>query len=284
VTVELGRDCVGVLCAAGVDCVAGICTDASPDAGTPDAGRDAGPADGGDLDGGDLDGGDLDGGAGDDGGPDGGPCTPTGLEVCGGDDEDCDGRIDETLPCPGSLVISEVATGGPTGGSDELVEIYNRTSYPVRLDGLELEYRSSSGTTYSRRATCPSGSSIAAHGYYLLGSAMYSRTPAADPGGGWSTGFARDGGHVRLMAGTTELDRFGWGGAIAPEGVAMAALSDDTAQTYERKARPTSTAATMSSGGADATAGNGHDTDDNAQNFVVRPADPQSTTSPAETP
>jgi hypothetical protein len=171
------------------------------------------------------------------------------------------------------------------GGSDELVEIYNRTPYPIRLDGIQVQYRSAGGTSYATRATYPAASSIAAHGFYLLGSMTYSRSPASDPGGGWTTGFAASGGHVRLFSVTTELDRLGWGSAVAPEGGAMPALSDDTTQTYERKARATSTAISMAAGGADATAGNGLDTDDNASDFVSRPtADPQSSASAPETP
>ncbi len=40
-------------------------------------------------------------------GPDGGPCLPAGDEVCNGEDEDCDGTIDEDLPDIGTACIEQ---------------------------------------------------------------------------------------------------------------------------------------------------------------------------------
>jgi hypothetical protein len=125
---------------------------------------------------------------------------------------------------------------------------------------------------------------IPAHGFYLVGSTNYSRSTMLDPGGGWSTGMNRLGGHIRLVAAGTELDRIGWGTAMNPEGSPAPQLTDDAANTYERKAVATSDVASMTAG-ADATRGNGHDTDDNAADLIERPtADPQNTSSAAEMP
>jgi len=283
VVVQLTRSCLGVECDPGIDCVAGMCTNVViPDAGMDTGVRDSSVPDTGPVDTGPRDTGTMDTGTMDTGPTDAG--CPTAPEVCGGGDEDCDMRIDEGLPCPGALVISELATGGPTGGADEFVEIYNRTEYPIDIGGLEIEYQSSAGSTWNNRAQYPAGATIGAHGFYLVGSATYSRSVMADPGGGWATGMNRLGGHARIASGVTELDRFGWGTAMNPEGNAIPQAVDDAVNTYERKAVPTSDVGSMTTG-ADVARGNGHDTDDNRADFIERPtADPQNTASPAETP
>jgi hypothetical protein len=82
----------------------------------------------------------------------------------------------------------------------------------------------------------------------------------------------------------TVLDRVCWGSAVAAicEGSVLA-LPPPTAGSYERKASATSTAATMSVGGADELAGNAYDTNNNANDFVLRPTrNPQSMLSPRE--
>jgi hypothetical protein len=92
---------------------------------------------------------------------------------------------------------------------------------------------------------------------------------------------------VRLVLGALEIDRFGWGTAAMAEGGAAAASPpiDEMTQTYERKAVASSTAASMEPGGADEARGNGHDTNDNAADFVHRTgAGPQNAASPAELP
>jgi len=48
-------------------------------------------------------------------------CTPTGAETCDGMDDDCNGLVDDGLPCPGAVVISEMTTGSSTSGTDGVV-------------------------------------------------------------------------------------------------------------------------------------------------------------------
>jgi hypothetical protein len=291
VVLLLTAACLGVECDPGIDCVAGLCTDVV----VPDAGTDTGVSDSSMPDSSTMDSSVPDTSTMDSSMPDSsmmdssmldtgdGGCDPL-PEVCGGGDEDCDGDVDEGLPCLGTLVISEVATGGPSGGLDEFVEIYNTTASAIDIGGLEIEYQSSAGSTWGRRATFPSGAMIPARGYYLVGASGYSRTPAPDPGGGWATGMNRLGGHIRIADGTTELDRFGWGTAINAEGLAMPQVVDDAINTYERKALPTSDVASMTTG-ADRTRGNGHDSNDNRADFIERPSgEPQSRASATESP
>ncbi|MGC8928828.1 MAG: lamin tail domain-containing protein, partial [Myxococcota bacterium] len=59
--------------------------------------------------------------------------------------------------------------------------------------------------------------------------------------------------------------------------------SNTCTKSVERKARNTSIAATMQSGGIDEFLGNGYDTDNNANDFIVRDTkEPQNSSSPPE--
>jgi hypothetical protein len=285
VTIDLPRSCLSVMCGRGVDCVAGMCVDGRMDAGVPgDGGFDAG------LDGGDFDAGRFDAGGDDGGRPDAGSDAGSSdacvmrTEVCGGGDDDCDTLVDEGLPCPGTLVISELATGSSGGGTDEFVEIFNTTARPIDLAGVTIDYASAASMAFSNRATFAAGHVVPARGFFFAASTGYAGATAPDLPMAWMSGFAQAGGHLRLMAGAVELDRVGWGTAVAPETAAVAAVADG-AGSYERKARATSTAMTMAAGGADASAGNGHDSGNNANDFVRRATrEPQNAMSPAEMP
>lgn len=287
VEVRLERACLGVQCADGVDCVAGACvaggsdggvdagvepTDGGSDAGV-DAGRDAGATDGGRPD----DGGSTDGGL--DGGPtDAGPIDGGGPLPCA------------SAACP--IRISEFATRGPAGdgapsgdASNEFVEIYNPSSSAYSLDGVELYYHSSGGTA-SRRVTITGDASIAPHGFFLLASRDYTGV-APDFSERWATGFADGGGSLELRAGGERVDLVGWGTATVAEGSpftpAISTSAGTAGASYERKAHASSTSASMAIGGADETAGNGYDSDDNATDIVIRTTrQPQNSSSPAE--
>ncbi|MDH5493898.1 MAG: hypothetical protein OEY14_18250, partial [Myxococcales bacterium] len=96
------------------------------------------------------------------------------------------------------------------------------------------------------------------------------------------------GGSVVIQtAGGTILDLFAWGTALPAnsETAPFAPLADPCASlSCERKALALSTAATMSAGGADELSGNGHDSGDNAADFVQVISSPQNLLSPPEFP
>ena len=294
VEVRLERACLGVQCGEGVDCVAGVCgggvsdggvdggmeiRDGGVDGGASDAGTDdAGAADGGRSDGGAMDGGSIDGGS-IDGGHDGGRADDAGST---------DGGGDTPLPCTSAacpIRISELATRGPASALDEFVELYNPSSSAYSLDGVELYYASSSGVA-SRRLPLTSAAIIAPRGFFLLAAEDFAG-PTPDLSERWTQGFADAGGSVELRAGGERVDLIGWGTATVAEGSPITPAISSSAGTagasYERKARASSTAASMASGGADATAGNGHDSGDNASDVVIRTTrQPQNGSSPAE--
>ncbi len=214
-------------------------------------------------------------------------------------DFDGDGRGDVC-----DVVISELTAAGPNGAGDELVELYNPGPSPVAIGGWKLQYRSATGTTYSQTAaTIPTGKSIAPHGYFLVASGSgtgYVGSVAADFAPTSTLSFAATGGHVRLAmpglgsaltlpdGGVDPLsaDVLGWGNAAGPEGTAapVAGWASNASGSLERKARAASTAMSMESmSGADRTAGNGYDSNDNAADFVTRTTrEPQNAMSPTE--
>ena len=190
------------------------------------------------------------------------------------------GGFDGGLPGTGQLLLSEVATGRGTVADDEFIELYNPSATAYSASGTYVTYQSAAGTSAATViATIPAGVTIAGHGYYLLTRAtFYTGTAVGDLT--FSTGLGGAGGHIRVHGPTgSELDRIGWGTAVAPEGTPTAGGLTGT-QTRERKALATSTATTMAIGGADELRGNSSDTNDNGVDFVVREvAEPQNSAS-----
>lgn len=193
------------------------------------------------------------------------------------------------------VVISEVYGGGGNSGAtykNDFIELYNPTASPVDLTGWSVQYASATGTSWT--ATNLSGS-IPAYGFYLIqeakGSGGTVDLPTPDDSGAISMS-ATDGkvalvnSVVRLTESTPQpssyVDFVGYGSATGYEGTGPApAIS--VSKSVERKAQSTSTAATMAPGGADASFGNGCDSDDNSADFVAQSViNPQNSSSPIE--
>lgn len=190
------------------------------------------------------------------------------------------------------VVISEFSGGTTANASDEFVELYNPTNQDVTIGGWKLQYRSATGTSYSQSASLPDGAVIKAYGYYLVGGTAYTDTvtPKDASYGFNSSASATSGGHIRLgtaalsdkLEDANTVDVLGYGTAAGPEGTAAPA-HPASGGSLERKARATSTSATMAAGGADEGAGNGQDTDNNSADIVQRAVrQPQNSMSPAE--
>ena len=217
-----------------------------------------------------------------------GDCTPVSA--------DCGGSCPAGLSCnSGSgacayhVVISEIATASASGAGDEFVELYNPGDAPAAIGGLLLEYGSSTGTTWSSKIAggFASGVMVAAHGYYLVASNTYTSSTVPDLKLSNDLAFAGAAGAVRLATSTgVAIDLLGYGAATTRyEGASGPGPAASSAGTWsvERKASALSTAGSMATGGVDASAGNGYDSDNNAADFVLRTArDPQSSKSTVE--
>lgn len=142
-TVVLERECLGVVCPTGVDCLAGRCEGGLPDAGM-DSGRDAGdvgPRDGG-SDAPRVDAGDAGSDAGMDGGTDVG--TDTGPPDTGPPDT---GPIDAGF---GTVIFSEYVEGS---SFYKALEIYNASATTLDLSTCTL-------ARYQNGAATPMGSLV----------------------------------------------------------------------------------------------------------------------------
>lgn len=191
------------------------------------------------------------------------------------------------------VVISEVSggNGGGAAATDEFIELYNPTNADVNIGGWLVQYRSATGPSYSGTVTIPSGTVIRAHGYFLLGGGNYSGPVARDLGYSFDVSSSTTaGGHVRIGPGLTTavndvaVDKVAWGTGNSPEGTA-APSHPAVGGSLERKALSTSTPATMADGSADASFGNGWDSNNNSADFVTRAIrQPQNSQSPVEQP
>jgi hypothetical protein len=144
-------------------------------------------------------------------------------------------------------------TGVTGAATDEFVEIVNSSDSAFDASGYKVAYRSATGTSDTVLATLPAGTTIAAHGFYLLGGAGYSGSHAANQS--FTIGMAATGGGVGIRDTTGALvDSVGYGTATNAfvEGSVAAAP-------------PTAAAPGKSSGRQP----DGHDTDNNSVDFSV---------------
>lgn len=197
------------------------------------------------------------------------------------------------------VVISEVYGGGGNTGAfykNDFIELYNPTASSIDLAGWSVQYASATGTTWS--ATNLSGS-IPAYGFYLIQEAAGANTSATPLPTPDATGTIAMSGTtfkvalvntVTLLTGVNPtdasiIDKVGVGPtATSFEGSAATAVISNTT-CAERKAQSSSTAASMASGGTDATNGNGWDSNDNSVDFVIQSTQvPQNSASATENP
>lgn len=179
----------------------------------------------------------------------------------------------------GHVVISEIQIGGTTA-NDEFVELYNPTDNPISLTNWRLSKKTAGGTESDIIASTMSGT-IASHGYFLIAHANdYDGASDPDTMYSGSTTVAPNN-TVLLYDGTGALmDKVGMGTATDKE-TSTASVPGDN-KSIERKAQETSTVESMTTG-ADVTAGNGEDTDNNLNDFILRAAsDPQNSVSAIE--
>ncbi len=172
---------------------------------------------------------------------------------------------------PPALVISELSVAGAVA-DDEFVELHNPTDAPVDLSTWAIHYKSATGSSFSKRNLT---GTIPARGYFLIARSAYAGPVAADLVQG-SIAMATSGGNVGItshqdaiadFAGT--VDHVAWGTGNAPEGTAAPAPPANGS--LERKATAASTPESLAAGGAEERAGNAHDSNDNAADFVVQP-------------
>lgn len=190
------------------------------------------------------------------------------------------------------VVISEVQVA-----DEEFIELYNPSNEDTDMTGWHWCYFSSARDWNDpfRDRTFPEGATIPAHGFYLIATTA-GEFPDADWNLDYATHFlSNSAGCIGVFpwdpsektaeeARDGRIDAVGYGSVDhVREGSETDAPSEG--KSIERKARASSTAASMSAGGVDEHGGNGYDSDDNSQDFVLRTAsEPQNSSTPPEYP
>ncbi|MEW5739405.1 MAG: lamin tail domain-containing protein [Myxococcota bacterium] len=203
-------------------------------------------------------------------------------------------------PVTDHVVISEFSPRGPRGGFDEFIEIYNPTNQAVDISGWALQTKSASATSaWGDRVVFPGNTSLAPHRYLLIANTANAngyQSPTSGPTAdfAWlnSANGLGDTGAIRLIRTVNQVvevvDAVAFGtSSTGGEGTPLPAHPGSAMNTrsFERKARMSSTEATMTGTGADVAAGNALDSQDNATDFYLRTStarDPQNDQSPAE--
>jgi len=174
----------------------------------------------------------------------------------------------------GHLVISELQITGDGGVDDEFVELYNPTASDIVMDSWRLTRKNSSGTE-ANLVSVLSGT-VPAHGFFLITDADgYNGATSGDANYSATSNQMTNNYTVLLYsdAGVTLVDKVGFGTAADFEN---AAFADNPGSESSIERKP---------GDSSPSAGNGEDTDDNSNDFLLRQvSDPQNSESPAEIP
>jgi hypothetical protein len=182
------------------------------------------------------------------------------------------------------VVISQIQISGATS-SDEFVELYNPTNASIDLSKWRLTRKTASGGSSQNLVASLSGS-IAPRSYFLVthpaaGTANLSDMTYSSSSSGMTTNNT-----ITLFsdAGVTVVDKVGLGTAADVETAAFAD-NPEGGESIVRKATTNSTAQSLFTGGSEAVLGNGFDTDNNADDFVLFTASlPRNASSPAAQP
>jgi hypothetical protein len=150
--------------------------------------------------------------------------------------------------CSPGVIISQVYGGGGNSGAQftsDFVELRNRTSFPVNVTGLSIQYQSSTGTTWAVGAA-PTGT-IPANGFFLVQLGPVGTNgvaiPTPDFVGATTVNLSGTTGKLALASGTAalpagcpatgviDLVSYGTSTVICAEGSPSAGLSNTTAAT-----------------------------------------------------
>jgi hypothetical protein len=124
-------------------------------------------------------------------------------------------------PVAGELLITQFATRGFSSASDEFVELYNNSAKTLTIDGVKIQYQTTSCGSWSDRHTIPIGTTLAPGKFYLTVNASGYLAPASGPpaDGNLSSSGLSDNGSLRLFSGTSEvLDLVAYGTGLACTG------------------------------------------------------------------
>ncbi len=113
-----------------------------------------------------------------------------------------------------ALKMVEVQLGSADSATEEFVEIANTSVQPISLEGLSVQYKSKSGSTWSNKANLTGW--IAPYGRILISNYL------VDASTDFSGGLSGSSGHLQLSdQDGAAVDLLGWGDAAEPDGAAV---------------------------------------------------------------
>ncbi len=188
-------------------------------------------------------------------------------------------------PGAGQLLVSQFATRGLTSAADEFVEVYNATSAALTIDGVRIQYQTSSCGSWSDRHTVGAGTTLLPGQFYLAANPTGYVTPASGPAanGALSTAGLSDSASIRLLGAAgqvLDLVAYGTGLACTGEGgtVAPGQLSAASAPNGASVGRHAADSGAVFSKAAPIV-----DANDNVKDFAVRAVrSPRDSASPAQ--
>jgi hypothetical protein len=196
-------------------------------------------------------------------------------------------KVTNSSAAANHLVISEIQVKTLASASDEFVELYNPTSQAVDITGWQITKKPQSASSETDLVASLSGV-IPAHGFFLIASDTSLSSGSADVTyDQTSSRTIADNNTISLYsdAGITLVDKVGFGTASDFEGATGSAVP--SGKSLERKASSTSTIESMTTG-IEQLEGNGEDSDNNLNDFIIRdnpePQNSGSAVEPVPTP
>ena len=187
------------------------------------------------------------------------------------------------------LVISEVQIKGDGDRDHDFIEIYNPTDLDINLSNYKGDYvklvkYTSTGRKYVIKSWKNDFSVVPSHGFYLWASGKDSNYPSTIGADCCTEMNIGSNNAVALeFSNGSIIDLVGWGASIVNETLSFP-FNPQNNQSIERKALFSSDNTTMGYG-EDKHLGNGHDTNNNFNDFILRDcSDPQNSSSSKEDP
>jgi hypothetical protein len=166
-----------------------------------------------------------------------------------------------------NVVISQIQVSGNTSTHDEFVELYNPTNIAIDITKWKLGQKSKTSTQSATLVASMSGS-VAPKSYRLITSNTAVSSNSADILYSNKSTFVSPDNTVLLYDKSGNIvDEVGLGAANDNE--TFATINPDDDQSVARKATETSNTNSLSTGGSEEHSGNGYDTDNNANDFVL---------------
>ncbi len=111
-----------------------------------------------------------------------------------------------------TVVIDEISMGSSTDAGDEYIVWHNNSSAPIDISGWAIQYKSATGSSWSKKATVVPSTSLDAHDDYVFATIVEADAKLA-------SGLAQAGGNIRIINNSGQvIDQLAWGNGDSPEG------------------------------------------------------------------